>query len=114
MEIVETGAEYILYGPPLSLFTRKLEAALRFYGVPFRSEAKTQENSKLLETRSGSHQVPVFQTPENWLLADTTPILSLLAVTIIKTANNSSATNASGIIRETKGSRKRLDRLMLK
>ena len=71
-------SEYVLYGPPISLFTRKLESALRFYGAPFRVEMKTGENGPELESRSGSHQVPVFQTPENWMLADTTPILALL------------------------------------
>jgi glutathione S-transferase len=70
--------EYIVYGGPISLFTRKLEAALRFYGTPFRMEAKNDENREELEGRSRSHQVPVLRTPENWLIADTTPILGLL------------------------------------
>jgi glutathione S-transferase len=70
--------EYILYGPPISLFTRKLEAALRFYAAPFRVEPKDAENGPELESRSGSHQVPVLRTTENWMLADTTPILGLL------------------------------------
>jgi glutathione S-transferase len=78
MEPVAIDAEYIIYGPPFSLFTRKLEAALRFYGVPFRLEPKNAENASQLETRAGTHQVPVFETPENWLLGDTTPILALL------------------------------------
>jgi glutathione S-transferase len=72
------AAPYILYGPRISLFTRKLEAALRFYGIAFEHAQKTGENGPELEQRSGSHQVPVFQTPENWMLADTTPILDLL------------------------------------
>lgn len=71
-------SKYVLYGPPISLFTRKLEAALRFYGAPFRVEGKTAENAAELESRSGSHQVPVLRTPENWMLADTTPIIELL------------------------------------
>ena len=70
--------EYVLYGPDISLFTRKLEAALRFYGLPVCRAAKDRENAAELETRSGTHQVPVLQTPENWMLADTTPILRLL------------------------------------
>jgi len=78
MEPVEIDAEYIVYGARFSLFTRKLEAAMRFYGVPFRFEAKTSENASMLESRAGTHQIPVFETPENWLLADTTPILALL------------------------------------
>ena len=42
--------EYVVYGGPISLFTRKLESALRFYGVPFRMAAKNPENGALLDT----------------------------------------------------------------
>lgn len=70
---------YILYGSPQSLFTRKLEAALIFYGAPFAFRSKRgQEDAELIERRAGTHQVPVLQTPENWMLADTTPIIDLL------------------------------------
>ena len=30
--------EYVIHGAPFSLFTRKLEAAFRFYDLPFRLE----------------------------------------------------------------------------
>ena len=70
--------EYVVYGGQISLFTRKLESALRFYGVPFRTEAKSPENGPLLEKRAATHQVPILQTPEDWMIADTTPILGLL------------------------------------
>ena len=33
--------EYVVYGDGPSLFTRKLEAAMRFYRAPFRMEGKT-------------------------------------------------------------------------
>jgi len=69
---------YTIFGGELSLFTRKLEAAAKFYGLPFESKNKSEENSEELVLRSGTHQVPVFLTPENWMLADTTPILQLL------------------------------------
>jgi len=69
---------YVLYGADFSLFTRKLQAALRFYGAPFRLEQKQPRNADEIEKRSGTHQVPVLRTPENWLIADTTPILDLL------------------------------------
>ena len=69
---------YTLYGGELSLFTRKLEAALIFYKADFSQAAKTPANAAELETRSGTHQVPVLQTPENWMISDTTPIMSLL------------------------------------
>ncbi len=68
------GSEYVIYGPSISLFTRKLEAAFRFYGAPFRMEMPNQNVSG----RSATHQVPVLQTPGNWAIADTTPILGLM------------------------------------
>ena len=65
---------YTVYGGELSLFTRKLEAALHFYGADWERAAKTKEAGD----RSGTHQVPVLHTPENWIVADTTPLLGLL------------------------------------
>lgn len=72
------AASYVIYGGELSLFTRKLEAALIFYGAEFVIESKTEENRQQIEIRAATHQVPVLQTPENWLIADTTPLLRML------------------------------------
>jgi glutathione S-transferase len=69
---------YIVYGGELSYFTRKLEAALIFYGVDYEIRAKTPDVAANVEARSGTHQVPVLQTPENWMIGDTTPILHLM------------------------------------
>ncbi|MEM7078398.1 MAG: glutathione S-transferase family protein [Pseudomonadota bacterium] len=69
---------YTIYGGTLSLFTRKLEAAMIFYGAEHVRADKHAANAALLETRSGTHQVPVLHTPENWMIADTTPLLWLL------------------------------------
>ncbi len=71
-------AEYVIHGAPLSLFTRKLEAAFDFYGAPYRHERKGSRDGSELEGRSGSHQIPILLTPENWALADTTPIISVM------------------------------------
>jgi glutathione S-transferase len=73
-----TREEYVLYGAEFSLFTRKLQAALRFHRAPFRLERKQPRNADEIEKRAGTLQVPVLRTPENWMLADTTPILDLL------------------------------------
>jgi glutathione S-transferase len=70
--------EYVIHGGPISLFTRKLEVALRFYGVPFRHEPAAIGGSGEIAQRAATHQVPVLQTPENWVIADTTPLLDLL------------------------------------
>ena len=69
---------YIVYGGELSYFTRKLEAACIFYGLEYEIRGKDRDNRELIETRSGTHQVPVLETPENWMIADTTPVLALL------------------------------------
>ncbi len=69
---------YRLYGTGFSLFTRKLDAALRFYGAPFELVSKGLRANDEVEARAGTHQIPVLRTPENWMLADTTPILDLL------------------------------------
>jgi len=72
------GSHYTIFGRPISLFTRKLEAAMQFYGAAFTVEPKRDENREAIEQRAGTHQIPVLQTPENWMLADTTPIFMLL------------------------------------
>lgn len=70
---------YVLYGSRQSLFTRKLEAALVFYGAPFEFVLKRgRPDAEEIERRAGTHQVPVLLTPEGWMLADTTPIIDLL------------------------------------
>ena len=69
---------YVVYGTGFSLFTRKLDSALRFYGADFRLETKALRSEDDVERRAGTHQIPVLSTPENWMIADTTPILDLL------------------------------------
>jgi len=69
---------YTLFGPDPSGFTRKLEAALIFYQAPFDRVIAIGEERETLKQRAGTHQLPVMRTPENWVLADTTPIMQLL------------------------------------
>jgi glutathione S-transferase len=67
---------YTIFGNRLSLFSRKLEAAFRFYDAPFAFRAKELEDDvAAIERRAGTHQMPVLLTPENWMLSDTTPIM---------------------------------------
>lgn len=70
--------EYQLIGSELSFFTRKLEAQLRFQRVPYRWLFKTHERRAELETRAGTHFIPLLQTPENWILNDTIALGSML------------------------------------
>jgi glutathione S-transferase len=67
-----------IYGFELSYFTRKMEAALRLYGLPFRRRSKTLLNWRRLERLSGCRKVPVMVTPDGRVLSDTTPIIDHL------------------------------------
>lgn len=69
---------YTIFGGELSYFTRKLEAAMIFYNAQFVMKNKNEADSVNIELRSGTHQVPVLLTPENWMIGDTTPIMQLL------------------------------------
>ena len=70
--------KYIVYGGPRSLFTRKLTAALDFYGARYRIEPRGPSADDNLQVRANTHQIPLLHTAEDWVLADTTPILRLL------------------------------------
>ena len=63
--------EYALVGAEMSFFTRKMEAQLRFQKVPWHWHFKTLARTKELETRAGTHFVPLLITPEKWLIHDT-------------------------------------------
>lgn len=69
---------YTLIGNELSLFTRKLEAQLRFQQIAWQWQFKTQERSAALEARAGTHFIPLLLTPDKWLLHDTIAIGPLL------------------------------------
>lgn len=72
------SGSYTLIGNELSLFTRKLEAQLRFQQIPWQWQFKTQERGAALEARAGTHFIPLLLTPEKWLLHDTIAIGPLL------------------------------------
>ena len=75
----KVGGRYQLYGLRQSYFTQKMHAAFEWYlKDKFDFNAKGEENTEMLETRSGTHQIPVIITPENWCIADSTPMLALL------------------------------------
>jgi glutathione S-transferase len=71
--------EYQLVGMELSLYTRKLEAQLRFQQVPWRLVFKTQDRQAELEARAGTHLIPLLQTPDKWLIHDTIAIGPMLS-----------------------------------
>ena len=49
------SSTYNLYGGELSYFTRKLEAALIFYGLDFENQDKNTNDPSVIESRSGTH-----------------------------------------------------------
>jgi glutathione S-transferase len=70
--------DYGLVGNELSLFTRKLEAQLRFQGIPWYWHFKTEARKAEIEARVGTHFIPVLITPEKWMIHDTIAIGPLL------------------------------------
>jgi glutathione S-transferase len=56
------------------MFTRKLEAQLRYQNVPYQWEIKTQEKTASINTRVGTNFIPILKTPDGWMLNDTISI----------------------------------------
>ena len=71
--------EYQLIGSELSFFTRKLEAQLRFQRIPWRYLFKTEARKAELESRAGTHFIPLLITPDKWLIHDTIAIGPMLS-----------------------------------
>ena len=65
---------YTLIGQELSMFTRKLEAQLRYQHIPYQWEIKSQEKSAAVNARVGTHFIPILKTPDGWMLNDTISI----------------------------------------
>lgn len=72
------SGHYGLVGHELSLFTRKLEAQLRFQQVPWYWHFKTEQRKEEIEARAGTHFIPVLITPEKWMIHDTIAIGPML------------------------------------
>lgn len=65
---------YKLYGAPLSLYTGKARAYLRFRNVPFIEEFGSPE----IFERVGQRIIPVLHTPDDVLVQDTTDIIDYI------------------------------------
>ena len=72
------SGDYKLIGSEMSFFTRKLEAQLRFQKIPWHYLFKTEERRTALETKAGTHFVPLLMTPDKWLIHDTISIGPML------------------------------------
>ena len=56
----------------------KVENILRYLQIPYEFVEKQPHVGTDLETRAGTGAVPVLHTPDDWVLADSTPIARLL------------------------------------
>ena len=70
--------DYGLVGVELSMFSRKLEAQLRFQNIPWYWHFKTQERVEEIESRTGTHFIPALITPEKRMIHDTIALGPLL------------------------------------
>lgn len=70
--------DYGLVGIELSMFSRKLEAQLRFQNIPWSWHFKTMERTPGIEARTGTHFIPALITPEKWMIHDTIALGPLL------------------------------------
>ena len=50
----------------------------RYFPKSHAYKTKNVLNGKLLESRSGTHQIPILETPEGWIINDSTPLLIML------------------------------------
>jgi glutathione S-transferase len=70
---------YTLIGSELSMFTRKLEAQLRYQNIPHAWKYKSIGDASELEKRAGTRFIPLLETPDGWLLNDTIAIGPMLS-----------------------------------
>lgn len=70
---------YKLYGAPLSYYTGKARAYLRYKGIPFEEILSTPEVYKsVILARAGVAMIPVLETPEGEIIQDTSEIIDAL------------------------------------
>ncbi|MCS5636948.1 MAG: glutathione S-transferase N-terminal domain-containing protein [Myxococcota bacterium] len=66
-----------VYGSKISYFTGKLEAYLRYKGIPYRRVVPHKHRAAILEN-AGALQLPVIKRDDGRWMSDTTPILQAL------------------------------------
>ena len=71
--------QYTLVGSELSMFTRKLEAQLRYQNIPHTWKYKAMADASEIEKRAGTRFIPLLETPDGWLLNDTIAIGPMLS-----------------------------------
>lgn len=68
-------AEIKVYGSALSYYTGKLEAYLRYKGIPYRFLTLSPALVRRLARETGTSQIPAVELPDGRLMTDTTPMI---------------------------------------
>jgi len=64
-----------VYGSRVSYYTGKLEAYLRYKGIPYQSLPTPYGESRMLVEKVGAVQMPIVERDDGRWMSDTTPIL---------------------------------------
>ena len=67
-----------VYGSRVSYYTGKLEAYLRYRGIPYTLHGMPYDRAKQLKEKVGAVQMPIVDREDGRWMSDTTPILSEL------------------------------------
>jgi glutathione S-transferase len=60
------------------MFTRKLEAQLRYQKIPYEWQIKSRDQTADIEAKGGTRFIPLLATPDSWLISDTISIGPML------------------------------------
>lgn len=72
------SAEYLFYGWPISLYSGKTRAYLRYKGIPHREVRPHAWTMRTIRRKVGANVMPVVVTPEGEWLQDTSTIMDRL------------------------------------
>lgn len=64
-----------IYGSRVSYYTGKLEAYLRYKGIPYTTQGMPYDKAKMLREKVGVVQMPIVDREDGRWMSDTTPIL---------------------------------------
>jgi glutathione S-transferase len=70
---------YRLIGTEMSMFSRKLEAQLRYQQIPYQWQYTSLGEPSEEQKRAGTRFIPLLKTPDGWLLSDTIAIGPMLS-----------------------------------
>ena len=74
-EVHSNSAPMDIYGSKISYYTGKLEAYLRYKGLPYTLHGMPYDKAKMLKAKVGAVQMPIGDREDGRWMSDTTPIL---------------------------------------